>query len=168
MLNSAYKEFDKIGAIIDHYASILLGIIVLVMFGSLLLQVISRYFFNSPLSWPEEVTMFLMAWMSFIGASVALRSWGHIGVDFFLQKCSGKKRIFLLLLIRLVALTFTLFLLVEGSLFVMGSAGIVSDGMRIPMVYPRLSMPIGGAIMTLHIITFILGDLHNLQTYKES
>lgn len=163
MLHALFNVFDRLGARIDRLVAVVVGIIVLFMFGSLILQVVSRYFFNSPLSWPEELTMFLMAWMSFLGASVALRGWGHIGVDFFLEKFHGRTKLYLLLLVRLVVLVFAVFLVFEGGVFVAKSTKMVSDGMRISMVWPRLSMPIGGALMTLHAITYILGDLLNLK-----
>lgn len=168
MLQTAFNAIAALGARIDRVVAVLVGVIVLFMFGSLILQVVSRYFFGAPLSWPEELTMFLMAWMSFLGASVALRGWGHIGVDFFLEKFHGRTHILLQLLVRCIVLSFTLFLLIEGSVFVFKSTNIVSDGMRISMVYPRLSMPIGGALMTLHTITFILGDLLRLKSAPEA
>lgn len=162
-----HNAFDKLGGHIDRAVSLVLGAIVITMFASLMLQVISRYFFDAPLSWPEEVTMFLMAWMTFLGASVALRSWGHLGVDYFLEKLSGKPKICLQLLIRLIVFSFCLFLLVEGCNYVADSTTIVSDGLRISMVYPRLSIPVGGALMLLHTVTFILGDLIRLTNREE-
>jgi TRAP-type C4-dicarboxylate transport system permease small subunit len=167
MLQTVFTTVDVLGSRIDRVVALLVGVIVLTMFGSLIMQVVCRYFFDAPLSWPEELTMFLMAWMSFLGASVALRGWGHIGVDFFLDKFRGRTKICLQLLIRCIVLSFTLFLLVEGCVFVAKSAHIVSDGMRISMIYPRLSMPVGGALMTLHTMTFILGDLLRLRGSTE-
>jgi TRAP-type C4-dicarboxylate transport system permease small subunit len=168
MLTSIYSTLNRFGAGIDRVIAWLVGAIVLLMFSSLFLQVISRYCFGSPLSWPEEVTMFLMAWMSFLGASVALRGWGHIGVDFFLKKFSGRIYVCLQLLVHLIILIFALFLFVEGCIYVAKSGNFVSDGLRISMAYPRLSMPIGGSLMTLHSIVFILGDLLQLQMKKEA
>ena len=162
------RECNRISFAIDRVVANVLGVIVLVMFASLFLQVVSRYCFGSALSWPEEVTMFLMAWMSFLGASVALRQWGHIGVDFFLDKLSGRKRFLLLLLIRITAIFFTGFLTVHGTVFVMESVGMVSDGLRINMAYPRLSMPIGGLLMTFHIVAFMLDDIVQLRKCGDS
>ena len=161
-------ECNRISFAINNIVANFLGVIVLVMFASIFLQVISRYCFGNPLPWPEEVTMFLMAWMSFLGASVALRQWGHIGVDFFLNRTSGKKRILLLLVIRIIAIFFTGFLVIHGAIFVMTSTGMVSDGLRISMVYPRLSMPLGGIFMTFHIIAFILDDIVQLKKCRNT
>jgi TRAP-type C4-dicarboxylate transport system, small permease component len=168
MLQTVFNSLDGLGARLNRAVALLVGLVVIIMFSSLILQVISRYFFNAPLSWPEELTMFLMAWMSFLGASIALREWGHIGVDFFLEKLHGKTKLYLMLLVRCIVLCFTVFLFIEGTVFVVKSTKIVSDGMRISMVYPRLSMPVGGALMTLHTITFILSDILRLRATREA
>jgi len=159
MLQSVFTALDAFSHALNRHITRMVGIITLLMFGSLITQVLCRYFFNSPLSWPEEFTMFLMAWMSFLGASVALRRWSHIGVDLFINMLRGKARTLFFLLVRLLVFAFALFLLIEGASYVMSSRDMLSDGMRISMVYPRLSMPVGGLLMTIHILAMILGDL---------
>ncbi len=163
MLEAAYEKLDAISAKVDAVVSILLGMVVLVMFASLMTQVVFRYLFNKALPWPEEVTMLLMAYMSFLGSSVALRRWGHIGVDYFLNKFTGRLHHGLLLIIRLLTLVFCLFLVIQGGEFALTSGNMLSDGLRIPMTYPRLAVPIGGLLMTLYTITFILKDVINLR-----
>lgn len=163
MLELAYKKLDAFSAKVDTVVSAVLGMVVLVMFASLMAQVVCRYLFNKALPWPEEVTMLLMAYMSFLGSSVALRRWGHIGVDYFLNKFTGRKHHALLLFIRVLTLIFCLFLVIQGSEFAFGSGNMLSDGLRIPMTYPRLAVPLGGVLMTLYTVTFILKDLLNLR-----
>lgn len=167
MLEVTYSFVNTWSISLDRIVSRVLGVIIITMFSVLLLQVICRYFFSSPLTWPEEVTMFLMAWMSFFGASVALRRWSHIGVDLVLDKLSGKKRIYLLLFVRLVVLAFVFFLFQEGLAYALESANMLSDGLRIPMLYPRLSIPVGSFLMCLHTIALILGDIRSLRHQEE-
>ena len=159
MLLSIFTAIDAFSHALDRHITRLVGVIILCMFASLFLQVCCRYFFNAPLSWPEEITMFLMAWMSFLGASVALRRWSHIGVDLFIKLLDGKKRILLFLCVRLIVLFFSIFLLVEGTSYAMGSMDMLSDGIRISMLYPRLSMPVGGLFMLIHSVAMVLGDI---------
>ncbi len=137
----------------------IVALVVLVMFGSIFSQVVCRYVFNSPINWAEELTQFLMAWMSFLGAGIAVWSWSHVGIDLLLNKLKGRAHILVALTIRCAVLPFSLFLFIAGIDFVIGSQGMVSDGMRIPMIYPRLAVPVGGATMVLFTLTHILGDL---------
>ena len=92
MLTTAYIVLNRFGARIDRLTAWLVGIIVLLMFSSLFLQVISRYCFDAPLSWPEEVTMFLMAWMSFSGPASPFAD-GDISALIFFSKNSQGGRI---------------------------------------------------------------------------
>ena len=52
--------------------------------------IISRYFFNSPFSWTEEVTTFLMVYLCYISAALTTVAKKHIGADFFIGKAPEK------------------------------------------------------------------------------
>ncbi|CAN0593375.1 unnamed protein product, partial [Laminaria digitata] len=51
----------------------LIGFIVLA-----LLQIIMRYGLNAPLQWTEEVAVFVLLWLTYIGAWVLLRDNAHV------------------------------------------------------------------------------------------
>lgn len=162
MFHNFVKKLNTPYVIVNSIAEKFVGIIVILMFLSLIIQVISRYVFHSPLSWPEEFTMFLMGWMSFIGAGVALRHWQHIGIDFFTQKLVGRPHRILMLTIRLIVLAFSCILFVEGVKFVISSQDIVSEGMRISMVWPRLSLPLGSALLIFNAFIMSIIDIDML------
>jgi len=48
-----------------------------------LLQVVSRYLLDNSLTWTEELSRYLFAWIIFLGAALGLRDQSHIKVDFF-------------------------------------------------------------------------------------
>src|SRR5258706_12716479 len=47
----------------------------------LFVNVVLRYWFLSPIAWAEELSLYLVVWMVFVGASVATRTRGHIAID---------------------------------------------------------------------------------------
>jgi TRAP-type C4-dicarboxylate transport system permease small subunit len=53
------------------------------IFGSVLLQVLMRYVFNSPLTWSDEVTRLFLVWLTFLGAVLSYRLGTQIAVDAF-------------------------------------------------------------------------------------
>ena len=55
----------------------MLAVMVVLVFGNVVL----RYGFNSGITVSEEVSRWLFIWMTFLGAIVALREHGHLGVD---------------------------------------------------------------------------------------
>ncbi len=59
--------------------AILAGILAALTFGLLLLNVVTRAA-GSPLIWVDELAIYAMIWMAFMGTSLAIRHRGHIAV----------------------------------------------------------------------------------------
>ena len=68
---SAANQFEEI------LVAILLGVMTIVTFAN----VVARYAFNSNILWALELTVFLFAWMVLLGASYAVKTGAHLGVD---------------------------------------------------------------------------------------
>jgi TRAP-type C4-dicarboxylate transport system permease small subunit len=84
-----------------------LAVMVLLVFGNVVL----RYGFNSGITVSEEVSRWLFIWGTFLGAVVALREHGHLGVDMVVSRLPAwGKRICLVvghaLMLLIVALLF--------------------------------------------------------------
>jgi C4-dicarboxylate transporter DctQ subunit len=120
-------------------------------FSSLLLfvNVLLRYLFLAPISWAEELTLYLMAWIVFVGSSVAIRTRGHIAIDLLPLALSPLAR-------RRLALTISLLMLIFLAVFFFYSAehtlrvrsvGQVMPVMQLPMWLAYLAMPVGSALM---------------------
>lgn len=71
------KVFDRIGTLLETAIALLLGAMVVMVFGNVVL----RYAFNSGISVSEEVARWCFVWLIFLGAVVALKDNAHLGVD---------------------------------------------------------------------------------------
>ena len=49
--------------------------------GLIILQVVSRYIFNSPFTWTEELARFALLWFTFVSAEFVMARRIHIAVD---------------------------------------------------------------------------------------
>jgi TRAP-type C4-dicarboxylate transport system permease small subunit len=63
----------------SYFAIVLMGASALITIA----QVVTRYGFNHPLTWPEELCTLLLVWMTFFGSSLLLKKEQHIEIDFF-------------------------------------------------------------------------------------
>ncbi len=63
----------------NYFAIVLMGASTLIT----ITQVVTRYGFHHPLTWPEELCTLLLVWMTFLGASLLLKKEQHIEIDFF-------------------------------------------------------------------------------------
>ena len=157
---------ERLSDIINKFSRSFVLVIMAIMVFVVSLQVFCRYVLNSALLWPEELTIFLMSWMTFIGAAIALRGWEHIGIDFFVRKLSTKMRNIVNIVVRLLVLFFVVFLLFTGIDLVRTSSHMISDALRISLIWPRLSVPVGAGFMLVHIIHLTYQDIINLKTKK--
>lgn len=73
-----------------RYLNALLNAVVIATLAALVLLVFSnvvlRYFFQSGITWTVEVSGLLFVWLIFLGAVMAMRDYGHLGVDLLVAK----------------------------------------------------------------------------------
>jgi TRAP-type C4-dicarboxylate transport system permease small subunit len=104
------RWIDRCCAGIEALIAAALAVMVVLVFGNVVL----RYGFNSGITLSEEVSRWLFIWMTFLGAVVALKEHGHLGVDMVVQKLPpiGKK---ICLAIGHVVMLYIVWLLFQGS-----------------------------------------------------
>jgi TRAP-type C4-dicarboxylate transport system permease small subunit len=72
------------GRWIDLYCRVLKVVVALCLAAMVVLvftNVVLRYVFNSGIATSEELSRWLLVWLTFLGAIVALRQHAHLGVD---------------------------------------------------------------------------------------
>lgn len=63
-----------------------LGAMCVMVFGNVVL----RHVFDSGINISEELSRFLFIWLTFLGAIVAMREGGHLGMDMLVHRLRGK------------------------------------------------------------------------------
>jgi TRAP-type transport system small permease protein len=79
---------------------LLLGGMALMVF----VNVVLRYGFNSGLTVSDEMARYFFVWLTFIGAVVGFREYGHMGVETMVGLLGRRGRIFCMILSNLVIL----------------------------------------------------------------
>jgi TRAP-type transport system small permease protein len=103
--------------LIDAYFTLLkllialfLAIMVVLVFGNVVL----RYAFDSGITISEEVSRWLFVWMTFLGAIVALREHGHLGIDTVVKRLPRRGKLICFIISQLLMLYATV-LFLQGS-----------------------------------------------------
>jgi TRAP-type C4-dicarboxylate transport system permease small subunit len=162
MPNEAKLMLSKVSDTTDKVCRIFIIVCFSVMVLVCLLQVFCRYILNNSLGWPEEMTIYLMAWMTFIGSAVAVKSSEHIAVDILLSFLPDKIKQMAFLAIRIITLFIVAYLFKASLGLTNESLSMISDALGISMVWPRLGMPLGSAVMALHLINMIVSDIDKM------
>ncbi|MCC3145779.1 TRAP transporter small permease [Halanaerobium sp. Z-7514] len=133
-----------------------MSILVIVIFAA----VMSRYVFFTPLNFANMLSKYLVMWLTFLGASIAIREGEHIAVNFFVNFLSNKKKKLILIVSNLIVSLFCITIIYYGILFSIN--GITSTdpllfGMR--MIYPYLSVPVGFSFILIQYNLFTIIQL---------
>src|SRR4051794_1874467 len=99
--------------------------------------VVSRYVFDSPLLWTDELANFLFLWLSMLGAVVALRRDGHMRLTTFVNSVSPRLGQWLGIVGGLVVIVFVIEILLPAAQYldIQSSTELItlsiSDGYRV-------------------------------------
>lgn len=139
--------------IVPIVASLLFFITVL-----LTLNVIGRYCFGVSLKWAEELTNYIIIWITFLAGVVCLRKGMQISMDAVVLQFSDSKQEVIKKITNTVGLIFSLIIVWFGfKLTLMAfSTGQVSPALMVPMYIPYAVLPLSGIFMALEYLEFII------------
>ncbi|GAB7386416.1 hypothetical protein BSNK01_02510 [Bacillaceae bacterium] len=153
-MNVVRKLSDVVYAVERAVAMILL----IVMLVSIVAGVIFRYFLDAPLSWSDELAIFSLVWVTFIGGSMSIKRQQAAAVTFLMERLSGTARRVLLAIGGFSVVAFCLYAFYLAATW-LSSPSIwfeKSDAMFIPMFYPYLCIPLGLLGMFIHSVDQLL------------
>ncbi|MCX7787959.1 MAG: TRAP transporter small permease [Spirochaetes bacterium] len=146
-----HRLSDRINAITEGT----LFVSLLVLVGVTFLQVVFRFFFTA-LTWSEELSSFLLVWVSLLGMAVGFKRGSHIAVTFLLEKLTLSARKWVQLCIALFGLTFFGIVVYFGWVMMNTEATQVTPAMGLSMRWIYLMYPVTGAVTLLHICDSIV------------
>jgi TRAP-type C4-dicarboxylate transport system permease small subunit len=121
-------------------------------------SVIFRYVLLSPLSWSEEVGRYVMIWLGFLGASLAIREGQHVGVEFVVNRVPPRLGTWLWGLARAGVAAFLLVVMIYGFSLVANLWDQLSPVLEIRMTWPYLAIPVGSLLMLIQLVTPATGS----------
>jgi TRAP-type C4-dicarboxylate transport system permease small subunit len=119
----------------------------------IILQVLARYFFRQPFSWPEELAVFLLIWLTFIGASILLKRGEHIRVSLIVDKFPATSKALLDLFTNLSILAALVIGVYEGIKLIPAQNISTTVALHIPRGVFFLPVVISFASMILFVIS---------------
>ena len=117
-------------------------------------QVVMRYVFSSSLSWSEELARYVFLWLSWIGASYAVKERVHFRVEMFANLFKGSLRKYFEIGVLVAWFLFSFLLTWHGASLVLFlvDTGQISAAMRLPMSFTYASVPVGCALMCVRLL----------------
>lgn len=125
------------------------GLLVMIVAAVLMLQVVGRHILQYPFSWPEEFAGFLFVWVVFLGALVAYRQGGLIGISWFTQMLPRRWRAAVRLLSNLIVLALLAALVWKGTQAALDSAGMRTTVLQFSWAWVYAALPVGLFLLLL-------------------
>ncbi|WP_434309085.1 TRAP transporter small permease [Hominifimenecus sp. rT4P-3] len=118
------------------------------------MQVCARYVFNSSLSWPEEICVYMLIWMGMISLSYCIRKNSSIKVEMLINLFPIKVRRIFHILEDVISIVFYGFLCIPAWQL-LGKAirsGQVSAALHLPMYFIQIAPLIAFALAVIRSV----------------
>lgn len=140
---------ESFNRIIQYACVISMGSMTIVV----LLGVLFRYVFLSPLSWSEELSRYLMIWGASLAITIGIKEKEHVGLTIILDHARSKAvRIILNTIILLVSVLFLGFMIYFSILMTMEAKWQYTQGLGITMILPSLAIPVAMIAALIQLI----------------
>jgi len=154
-------RFDRfLGLATEIPAALLVAIEMLV----LLAGVISRYIFNRPLTWSDELASILFLWLAMLGAVIALRRYEHMRLGFLVSLAPPRWRRWLDVFAAMISAVFMLSIIGPAKQYMEFQWLILTPALEIHDTYRVAAIGAGVALMVL----IALLQLFKQNTLKET
>lgn len=134
----------------QHALELALGWLLLFAVLVNIANVVARYFLDRAMLGAEELQVFAMVWITFVGAAVVACRDDHLRMDVVLQRFSPRVRGVLGRAEALLLAAIAIFMLVQSARFTwqMVELGRESDALQAPMAIPHSGVVIGFALLS--------------------
>ncbi|MFD1385950.1 TRAP transporter small permease [Oceanobacillus oncorhynchi subsp. oncorhynchi] len=123
--------------------------------GIMFVQIISRYFFQSPFMWAEEIARLLFVWIVYLGVPVAIKRHANIAVDYFIQYLPEVMNKRLKVVLYIVAAVFSLIIAYFGMLMILQNMHMTIRTLPISQAVWYLPIVLGFLMMAINFIRVI-------------
>jgi len=140
---------NHLGQIVDWVASIAMVIMTVLVF----IQVVSRYVFNSPTSWTEEMARLCFVWISMIGAYMGVKTKGHISIETFVHYAYKEKtRTYISAIVSFCILFYSFYLAGMGVIMIKRNINTLTPVLMISFSYLYLAFAVAGFLMAVYLL----------------
>jgi tripartite ATP-independent transporter DctM subunit len=139
----------SVGVAAECLAGFLVAVETLVLFAG----AVSRYVFQAPLTWTDELASILFLWLSMLGAVVAYRRFENMRMGGIIDRVGPKAREFFAALALAAEIGFCGLLLLPAIEYAVDQASFITPVFEVPAVLKSAAVPAGlGLILVLAVL----------------
>lgn len=116
------------------------------------LQVIFRFVVDQPLAWTEELSRYLLIWLTFLGTGYGVSVKAHPSIELLFEKAGGLMKRGLLVLSTVLILFFFWQIIVNSFEFIGRSMTQTSPVLQLPMGLVYTVIPISSVLFMINLL----------------
>lgn len=142
--------FDFLDRLVETLGILVTCALIVIAF----IQVFWRYVLGNALSWPEETSLMLFLWMSYLGVAMAMKEEAHLRVDAFVMALpqKGQHIMRVICLAGAVLLCAAITCMSFNTTMKIMSRGQTAISIPLPIWYVWLGIPFCFALTTLQAV----------------
>ncbi len=139
-----FPRLDRVLALVTEIpAAVLVVLEIVILFAG----VVSRYVFNKPLTWSDELASILFLWLAMLGAVIALRRGEHMRLTTFVNLLKPEWRAWVETFGALVVIVFVLLLLGPAWTYIEDQWAIVTPALELHDALRVAAIGVGAVLM---------------------
>lgn len=150
---------ERLNRLLARVLELSLAAALVVMSVTVVLQVYFRYVAQAPLPWSEELSRYLLVFLTFAGGALGYYRGAHVSFALLPERLNERRRAALELFFGASVLLLGFTLAVSGYDLVMRNVAQLSPAMRLPMSVPNAAILVSGVLLVLFALEHLLGAL---------
>ena len=144
----------------------LMGWLLMVLMFMILVEVLTRYILQSPLSIAEEYGGYMLVAITFLGLGYTWKERGHVRVEWVINALSLKVQSWLRLITLIIATVFAL-IMIKASCDLVSYSYLFGtrsgSWLRTPLIWPQIVLIIGAVLLFIQLIAELIRAVGNLK-----
>ena len=144
----------------------LMGWLLMVLMFMILIEVLTRYILQSPLSIAEEYGGYMLVAITFVGLGYTWKERGHVRVEWVINALSLKVQSWLRLITLIMATAFAL-IMIKASYDLVSYSYLFGtrsgSWLRTPLIWPQIVLIIGAVLLFIQLIAELIRAVGNLK-----
>jgi TRAP-type C4-dicarboxylate transport system permease small subunit len=154
-----FVGIEKLSEKASWFSSRLLIVYTLAIGLLVIINGIARTVLLRSLIWTEELSMWLLIGICFIGSGVAIRKGLHVGITIIIELAPSFTRRFLVFAGNCFIAAFLLCLIGISFVSALDAAEKTGAALRIPLIIPYMQIPLSSILILVQMLPFLSGPL---------
>ena len=151
----------RISAIMEYAVKKLVIVLIVALVTVITLQILMREFATA-LSWSDEISRFLLVYLSMFGSALAYNQGSHISIRLFHDKLPEPAAKAVDIVINVLSLIFFVLFIQYSIVLITRQRFQVSGAVQMPMQYIYAALPVSAAAMCVFCLNKIVKNLRFL------